>query len=283
MQIADVLPLTPLQQGLLFLADTAQGSEDVYAVQLAITLTGPLDTDRLHDAVQAVVKRHPHLAARFSAKFGDPVAVLPADPQAPWQFVDLTDSAESDEQIRADVHCRAPRGVRPGRPGPGPGGPGPRSADKHLLVMTNHHIVLDGWSLPILLGEIFASYYGQRLPPATPYRRFVNWLAGRDLDAARTAWGRGARRFRDADAAGGPGRPHGSRPPDGGVVHGRPSKPVARWVSWRARSTPPSAPFCRGPSAQLLMLLTGQHDVAFGTSVSGRPTKCSARTRWWAC
>ena len=42
-QIADVLPLTPLQQGLLFHASTAQGGDDVYAVQLDITLTGPLD------------------------------------------------------------------------------------------------------------------------------------------------------------------------------------------------------------------------------------------------
>ena len=66
MQIADVLPLTPLQQGLLFLASTAQDSDDVYAVQLNITLSGPLDPDRLRDAVQSVVTRHPHLAARFS-------------------------------------------------------------------------------------------------------------------------------------------------------------------------------------------------------------------------
>ena len=40
MQIADVLPLTPLQQGLLFHASTAHGSDDVYAVQLNITLPG---------------------------------------------------------------------------------------------------------------------------------------------------------------------------------------------------------------------------------------------------
>ena len=56
-------------------------------------------------------------------------------------------------------------------------------------MLTNHHIVLDGWSLPILLGEIFASYYGQRLPARG--RRIAGssaWLAGRDLDAARAAW-----------------------------------------------------------------------------------------------
>ena len=52
MRIADVLPLTPLQQGLLFHAGTAQSNgDDVYAVQLDITVTGPLDQRRLRDAV----------------------------------------------------------------------------------------------------------------------------------------------------------------------------------------------------------------------------------------
>ena len=55
-------------------------------------------------------------------------------------------------------------------------------------MLTFHHIVIDGWSLPILLQEIFASYFGQRLPAAAPYRNFVSWLAGQDRDAARAAW-----------------------------------------------------------------------------------------------
>ena len=90
MRIADVLPLTPLQQGLLFHASTAQGSDDdVYAVQLDIALSGPLDQQRLHDAVQVVVCRHPHLVARFSDKFDEPVQIVPADPEVPWQYIEL--------------------------------------------------------------------------------------------------------------------------------------------------------------------------------------------------
>jgi len=92
MRIADVLPLTPLQQGLLFHASTAQGSDDdVYAVQLDIALSGPLDQQRLHDAVQVVVCRHPHLVARFSGKFDEPVQIVPADPEVPWQYIELDD------------------------------------------------------------------------------------------------------------------------------------------------------------------------------------------------
>ncbi|MEB4212441.1 condensation domain-containing protein, partial [Mycobacterium sp. 94-17] len=84
--IVDVLPLTPLQQGLLFHANTSQGlGDDVYAVQLAITLTGPLDADRLREAVHTVITRHPHLAARFSTEFDEPVQIVPGDPGAPWR------------------------------------------------------------------------------------------------------------------------------------------------------------------------------------------------------
>ena len=68
MRIADVLPLTPLQQGLLFHAEAGRGHDDLYAVQVVIGLSGRLDVDRLAAAVQTVVARHPHVAARFSAE-----------------------------------------------------------------------------------------------------------------------------------------------------------------------------------------------------------------------
>ena len=184
MRIADVLPLTPLQQGLLFLANAAHGDDDVYAVQLYVSLTGPLDPERLHAAVQAVVSRHPNLAARFSQQYAEPVQIILADPVVPWQYVEL-DSEEQIAQLCAAERAAVCDFINQ---------PAFRAAlirtaaDQYRLVLTNHHIVLDGWSLPILLGEVFATYYGQRLPPAVPYRRFVSWLTGRDLDAARGAW-----------------------------------------------------------------------------------------------
>ena len=90
-RIADILPLTPLQQGLLFHASTTHGNgDDVYAMQLDITVTGPLDPHRLRDAVHTVVNRHPNLAARFCEQFDQPVQIIPADPVAPWRYVDLT-------------------------------------------------------------------------------------------------------------------------------------------------------------------------------------------------
>ncbi|WP_156763562.1 condensation domain-containing protein, partial [Mycobacterium scrofulaceum] len=190
--IADVLPLTPVQQGLLFHANTVRGAgadaSDLYAGQLDISVTGPLDPARLRDAVRGVVKRHPNLVARFVDQFEEPVQVIAADPAAAWQYIDLRDDVDADQRVQqvcaaeraavCDLANQPPFRVALLRTG----------IDRHHLVLTNHHVVLDGWSMPILLGDIFAAYYGQRLPAPAPYRSFVTWLATRDHDAARAAW-----------------------------------------------------------------------------------------------
>ncbi len=271
-RIADVLPLTPLQQGLLFHASTAQGGDDVYAVQLDVTLSGRLDQHRLRDAVHTVVARHPNLAARFSARFDQPVQIIPADPVVPWRYLDLSEGGvDLDEQIqqicaaeRAAVYDLADH-------------PALRVAlirtaeDRHRFVLTNHHIVLDGWSLPILLGELFASYYGQRLPAAGSYRRFVSWLAGRDLEGARAVWREMFAGFAAPTLVG---------PPDWfgvgrrGVASFRVPEETTRALGELARSRHTTmSTVLQAAWAQLLMWLTGQRDVAFGAVVSGRPAE----------
>ena len=89
-RIADILPLTPLQQGLLFHTGSAhpETSTEMYSVQLDFTLTGTLDPDRLRDAVRAVVARHPHLAAQFIQGYEEPVQILLEDPEIAWKFLD---------------------------------------------------------------------------------------------------------------------------------------------------------------------------------------------------
>ncbi len=97
--IADILPLTPLQEGLLFHANSARAlghSTDLYAMQLDVTITGPLDPHRLHNAVRAVAKRHPNLVARFCEQGDQTVQVIPADAEIPWQYLGL----DSEEQVQ---------------------------------------------------------------------------------------------------------------------------------------------------------------------------------------
>ena len=276
-EVADILPLTPLQRGLLFHASTVQGNDDdAYAAQLAFTMTGPLDPHRLRDAVHAVVTRHPNLVARFCQRFDEPVQIIPADPVAGWRYVDLAggpklDAVDVEEQIarvcadeRATVCDLAHQ-------------PAVRVAliriaeNRHRCVLTNHHIVMDGWSLPILIGEIFAGYRGQRLGAAGSYRRFVTWLGGRDLEAARAAWREVLAGFDTPTLVGPPGRLE--QGPRGDAVFRVPEQ-ITRAVSELARSCHTTVnTVLQGAFAQLLMWLTGQHDVAFGTTVSGRPAE----------
>ncbi|ORJ57954.1 non-ribosomal peptide synthetase [Mycobacterium simiae] len=274
--LADVLPLTPVQQGLLFHASVAQGGtdngDDVYAVQLGITVAGALDPPRLREAVQAVVNRHPNLAARFCAQFDEPVQVIPAEPVMAWRYVQLDgDERDHDEQIerlcaeeRDAVSDLAAR-------------PAFRAAlirfgeNRHRFVLTNHHIVMDGWSLPILLREIFASYYGERLPAPAQYRSILTWLAAQDRGAAQAAWREMFDGFDDPTLVGPATRMGlGRRRVDSYRV----SVETTRELSTLARSCHTTVnTVLQAAWAQLLMWLTGQRDVAFGTAVSGRPAE----------
>ncbi|MGO9730474.1 condensation domain-containing protein, partial [Mycobacterium sp.] len=268
-RIADVLPLTPLQQGLLFHASTAQGSDDVYAVQLDITLSGRIDQHRLHDALRTAVTRHPNLAARFCSQFDEPVQIIPADPVVPWRYVDLSgNDLDRDEQIRQV--CAAERAaVYDLADQPAFRATLIRTAeDGHRFVLTNHHIVLDGWSLPILLQEMFARYYGQWLPAAASYRRFVTWLAGRDLDAARAVWREVLADFDTPTFVGPPDR-FGVGRRD--VATFTVPEHTTQALSELARSCHTTvSTVLQAAWAQVLMSLTGRHDVAFGAVVSGR-------------
>ena len=272
-QMADILPLTPMQQGLLFHASATPGEhDDLYAMQLDITVTGVLDPDRLRDAVATVVNRHPNLAARFFSQFDQPVQVIPRNASTPWQYIE-PDRLDGEVQVLLQKVCAheraavcdlahaAPFRATLFRVAP----------DQHRFVLTNHHIVLDGWSLPILAREIFASYYGERLPAAPSYRRFVSWLTDRDLEAAHTAWREVLADFSTPTLV---GSPEPSGPGTRCVERFRVPEDITHGVSELARSCHTTVnTVLQGAWAQVLIWLTGQYDVVFGTAVSGRPTE----------
>jgi len=137
--------------------------------------------------------------------------------------------------------------------------------------LTTHHIALDGWSLPVLMAEVFAAYYGQRLPAAVPYRRFLGWLADRDLAAARAAWREALHGFQAPTLVDPSGR---VGPGPRSVASIRVSGQTTRALSELARAHRTTvSTVLQGAFAQLLMSVTGQRDIAFGSVVSGRPAE----------
>ncbi len=69
-----------------------------------------------------------------------------------------------------------------------------RSPEHHLLIVSYHHLLLDGWSMPIVLGELLELYAALRqgeqakLPAVRPYRDYLAWLKRQDRDAAQAFW-----------------------------------------------------------------------------------------------
>ncbi|AYN39399.1 amino acid adenylation domain-containing protein [Streptomyces dangxiongensis] len=275
--IEEVLPLSPLQEGLLFhsLYDDGAG-QDAYTVQLFVDLAGPLDAIRLRAAVTAVLRRHPNLRAGFRVvRSGKPVQFVPRHIDLPWREEDLgglppqqadTELARLADEERAErfdlaapplLRCLLVR----------------RADDLHRLVLTNHHILMDGWSVPVLLREVFTAYeQGDRaLEPSTPYRRYLEWLGRRDRQADERAW----RAALD-------GLTEPTRVCAGAVPGGEPRLPErvetslpARFRTGLARLTAEHAvtlnTVVQTAWGALLGRLTGRDDVVFGTTVSGRP------------
>ncbi|HEV3295819.1 MAG TPA: amino acid adenylation domain-containing protein, partial [Streptosporangiaceae bacterium] len=189
--LADVWPLSPLQEGLLFHAQWGEDGVDVYAGQGALGLEGPLDAGALRAAGQAMVDRHAALRASFHQLAGvqQPVQVIADRVVLPWRAEDVSGAADPEAaavEIAAAEHERGfDVAVAPlvrmllVRLGEG----------RHRLVITNHHILLDGWSLPVLMRELFAVYAAGGdaggLPAVVPYREYLAWLGRLDREAAR--------------------------------------------------------------------------------------------------
>ncbi|MGK2318682.1 non-ribosomal peptide synthetase [Gordonia rhizosphera] len=208
--MTDVWPTSPLQRGFAYHAalaagsGTATGRHDVYVSQATVVLEGRVDFDRLHQAAETVVGRHPALRSAFvPSGRGELIAVICRDARPDWQFVDLTTVTDD-----TDAACARFRSGELSRPFPLDHPPlirfalVRRESDRFDLVVTVHHIVVDGWSMPLLLRDLLTCYAAgpaapALLPPAPSYRAFLEWLKRQDTAAAAAAW-RDA--FADSDA-----------------------------------------------------------------------------------
>ncbi|MGV2384899.1 MAG UNVERIFIED_CONTAM: condensation domain-containing protein, partial [Thermobifida fusca] len=188
--ISEVLPLGPLQEGLLFHHALTGADGDVYALQCRVALHGRIDTARLRRAARALLQRYPNLRAGFAHEGLDqPVQFVPADVDVAWEET----RAEGDPAAAAEPLAERELAHRFDLAAP------PllrfllvRGYTEHVLVVTAHHILLDGWSLPLLITELCTLYAADgdtaALPPAPSYRDYLAWLARLDRDAAADAW-----------------------------------------------------------------------------------------------
>src|SRR6185503_16758461 len=159
--LEDILPLSPLQEGLLFHALYDARGPDLYTVQLELELEGALDGSLLQAAVQAVVDRHASLRAAFvHEQLSRPVQVIVPRAGVPWRLHDLSGLGREEQEQRLVTIRDADREERFDLVRP----PLMRFAlirlagERHRLLISNHHLLMDGWSAPVLVGEVLSAY-----------------------------------------------------------------------------------------------------------------------------
>ncbi|MEV5414527.1 amino acid adenylation domain-containing protein, partial [Thermopolyspora sp. NPDC052614] len=271
---ADVWPLTAMQQGILFhsLLDTT--AHDAYQMQFVLHLTGEIDPDRMRAAGQALLDRHPNLRCAFPPdSAGGLVQVVPERVELPWRHVMTAGGEQELRRLLAEERATpfdpaVPPLMRMSLVRTAP--------DRAELVLTTHHVLFDGWSVPLLIEDLFRLYGNGgetwALPRVPAYRAFLDWLARQDRDAAAAAW---AAEFAGTDDATLLAPGVRVRPAAGGDVGNvevpLPPELVRRLTARAAELGITVNTVVQGAWALLLSRLTGRRDVVFGTTVSGRP------------
>jgi amino acid adenylation domain-containing protein/non-ribosomal peptide synthase protein (TIGR01720 family) len=189
-RLEDLYPLSPMQQGLLF--DSLHAGGGVYVMQLACVLRGDLDAAAFGAAWRQLIDRHPVLRTAFVWEGCDqPLQmvlrdVAPVLAEDDWRQLDAMEQDRRLEQLAAERRLgfdltRAPL-VQADLLRRGEG--------CWSFLWSSHHLVLDGWSTPMLFADLFALYQASRrgveaeLPARRPFRDYIAWLGERDMAAA---------------------------------------------------------------------------------------------------
>lgn len=183
-------PLTEAQTEIWLSDQTSAEASAAFNESVSLTLQGEIDTARLAQAVSLVAARHAILQARFSAD-GETMWIAPSA-TLPIEIVDLGGSGDPTASLVARIEARA---TRPFDLVNGPLAEVEivRLADgEHVLVLTAHHIICDGWSINILLEEIATAYRAgdtSLLAPAMPFASYAAQAGkGERADASRAYW-----------------------------------------------------------------------------------------------
>ncbi|MFG2089078.1 amino acid adenylation domain-containing protein [Spirillospora sp. NPDC048824] len=263
------LPLSPLQEGLLFHLMLAGEGRDIYVQQAVVTLSGPVDPDRMADAVRTVLDKFPNLRAGFRTDGDRAVQFVPDDVEVPW-----THAGIAPDELDAFVDAQRAEPFDPGEPPLIRFALASLGAGDHRLILTSELILLDGWSGGLLVTSLLDAYTdaaAEAARPVPPFRAFLDWVSGRDRPAAVEAWRRALDGF-DEPALVRPGL--AGRPADpaaAGEVHRTLPPELAERLDAvaRDRGVTPGTLF-ETAWGLVLMGLTGRDDVVFGSSVSGR-------------
>ena len=276
--------LSPVQQGMLLHA-LREPEEGLYFQQMVLALEGPLDPERLRRALERLSERHPPLRSSFRWRgLDEPLQKVETTVELPWAEEDLRSHGDPDSTLDQRLQEDRGRGLELDR--------APvqrftlfRTAERSWrLLWSYHHLLFDGWSLPLLLRDLMALYRGDAPlaeAPPRPFAEYPRWLAERREREAREEaelWSRELRGFLAPTPLPGDGYPDADMVAEGparGEEFGEeritldPEQSAGLLAAARALGVTFST-LLQGAWSLVLASSSGETDVVFGTTVSGR-------------
>lgn len=288
--VEDLYPLSPMQQGILF----HTRHDPVFAMYFEIVtwlMRGEVNVPAFERAWQRVIDRHQVLRTVFVWEgFDEPLQVVRRRAKLtlayhdwrgipPEQHEEMAAQFYAEERNRGFDLAKAPL-MRVALIQLG--------ADNYRFVWSYYHGIIDGWSGPLILSDVFASYEGYcrgvetPLPPSRPFRDYINWLHQQDLPEAHDYWRRTLKGFRAPNRIGISGVDAVARrgsemfAPEGTRSYREqqfnfPEDTTAALVRLSRQHQLTLNTVCQGAWALLLSCYSGDRDVVFGVAVSGRP------------
>ncbi|MCA2658270.1 MAG: amino acid adenylation domain-containing protein [Microcystis sp. M049S2] len=194
--IEDIYSLSPMQQGMLFHTLYSPESE-VYFEQLVCTLKGQLNLSFFQEAWQKIVAKYPVLRSSFHwEEIEKPLQIVSQIVELPWMVYDWKhwDNLQQKEALESFLKSDRTLGIELDQ------APLMRFAlieletDSYQFIWSHHHILFDGWSMQIILQEVFDLYesYNRgeslQLKFCHPYREYISWLQQQDSSQAKKFW-----------------------------------------------------------------------------------------------
>lgn len=280
--VEDVYPLTAMQQGMLF--HTLLDSGNAYVEQMSWKVTR-LDVYAFRQAWDALIARHAILRSAILLQDEQHLQAVHRDARPKWDLIDLRGFSSEEKRRRIEDILRADRA----REFELDRAPLLRlsllrtAEDEHIFVFSHHHILFDGWSMPLLLDELLVLYKVARdgvsaeLPVVEPFRNYVDWLARLDPTEWRDFFREALDGFSCATKL---PLPFGDDLPESGEIlddnYARKIRELdtstsAALDAFARRHALTQATLFRAAWALVLARYSGETDVLFGSVTSGRP------------
>jgi len=278
--IARLYPATAMQQGMYF---HAQLDKSAYVTQMFPILRGNLSPAHFRQAWELVTNRHDVFKTAFVGDEGALHQLVADAVIVPWYEEDWRELTADEQAARFEQYRLADKaaGFDLEQPGLQRVSMFRIGEDRWQMLWTHHHLLLDGWSIPLVYQEVMVAYQaisnGQTvtLPAAADFESYMRWLQSRDLDEAHAWWQNVLGDFESTTPLG------IDKLPAEAVTEFREasfhfSEAESQRLDAYARSQQTTLNTVMQLAwGYLLHRYSGENDVVFGTVISGRPAEVS--------